>query len=343
MKNVAVLVINYNGKKYLDSCLKSLQSQTYKDFEVYLIDNGSSDGSVEYVRRNFPEVKIIKFDTNLGFAKAYNIAVNMVETKYVVFLNNDTIVDKEWLKNLYDEIVKDENIFAVGSKILLMDDKNRLHNAGSKIAPWGGGYDIGFLDYDRKCYNVKREVGAVCGASMIVRRDLFQKIGGFDDSFFAYFEDVDLCWRAWIYGYKVIYNPKSIVYHKLGGTWGRFENPRKIYFSTRNRLFTLIKNFKSLSDILKGILLSLPLDFLRVMFSLRNGNGHISYAILKAYYNVISHLRDLFKKRREIQHNRVISDDYLKKKGLIASTAEFINFAYNFVKNVFLKSQSKPK
>jgi GT2 family glycosyltransferase len=170
---VAVLVLNFNGKRHLSKCFSSLKEQVYGDFQVYLVDNCSTDGSVEYTKHNYAFVKIIQFRKNLGFAKAYNEAIKMVETDFVVLLNNDTCVDKYWLAELMDSVMEDKTIAAVGSKLLLMDRPDFLHNAGAKITPIGSGFDIGFGEKDSKQYNVKKEVGAVCGGSMLVPKKFF--------------------------------------------------------------------------------------------------------------------------------------------------------------------------
>jgi GT2 family glycosyltransferase len=260
--SVSVLVLNYCGKGYLRECLESLKNQTFSEYTVYVVDNGSTDNSVEYVHKYFPWVRIIAFRENLGFTKAYNEAIKMVDTNFVALLNNDTRVDRRWLQELMNAILEDELIAVTGSKILLYDNPDLVNHAGAKITPMGGGFDIGFFAKDGKQYNVKKYVGVVCGAAMLVRKQIWVKIGGFDDDYFSYFEDVDLCWRLWLNGYKVLYVPASIVYHKFGGSWGRISSPKRLYLGHLNKLRNMFKNLE-LSNLAKGIVISSGFDLMR--------------------------------------------------------------------------------
>jgi GT2 family glycosyltransferase len=314
---VAVLVINYNGKHYLRECLESLKNQTYSNYDVYVVDNGSVDGSVEYVKGYFPWVKIIAFKENLGFAKAYNEAIKIVDADLIALLNNDTQVDRRWLQELVSAILEDELIAAVGSKILLYDNPQLLNHAGAKITPIGGGFDIGLYDEDCEKYNVKKYVGAACGAAMLVRKDFFLKIKGFDEDFFAYFEDVDFCWRAWLYGHKVIYNPSSVVYHKFSGSWGR-KNPYKIFLGQRNKLMAIIKNFE-LRNMFIGLMILPIYDLFEVI---DRGFLRKDIRLIKAkfmgYIETIRNLQQIVQKRTEVQSKRVLFDRNLKSQGYIA-------------------------
>jgi len=325
---VAVLVLNYNGKIHLKECFESLKEQTYENYEVYLVDNASSDDSIEYTKRLFPWVKIIAFNRNWGFAEGYNRAIKLMKTNLIALLNNDTKVDKKWLEELVKAIVKDNKIIAVGSKILLYEDPRIINHAGAKITPIGGGFDIGFLRCDKgkgESYRSKY-VGAVCGAAMLVRRDLFLKIGGFDKHFFAYFEDTDFCWRAWLLGYKVLFVPSSIVYHKLGGSWGR-KSPIKVYLGQKNRIISLIKNFNLLL-LLRGLFLNIVYTSLKLLEFMLSRDTLSTISLLKAYFYVIRNIRDIIKKRIIIQSKRRINDTFLIKYGLIASLDECIKVYY---------------
>lgn len=342
MGRVAVLVLNYNGKRYLKACFDSLLKQDFKDFDIYLVDNNSSDGSVEFVKENFPQVKIIRFNKNLGFAEAYNRAISMVDAEYVVLLNNDVVVDKNWLRMLYNEISKHDDVFSVSSKIIIMN-KDRLHYAGAYILPSGGGVERGFFDRLRKIYDRPMETAAACGASMIVRRDLFLKLK-FDSDFFAYFEDLDLSWRAWKYGYRILYNPRSFLYHHLGGYWGLYDNPLKIYLITRNRIYTLIKNRDGKLNIIKGIILSLIIDFLRFIIFLRTRRYNILAiikAIVRAYISVLLNLKHLLIKRKIVMKNERISDKLLEKKGFILSTTDLLYLGIRFMREVLTEKKRK--
>ena len=320
---VAVLVINYNGKHYLRECLNSLKNQTYSDYYVYVVDNGSVDGSVEYVKGHFPWVRVIAFRENLGFAKAYNETIKTVDADLVALLNNDTRVDKRWLQELVSAILEDELIATVGSKILLYDNPQLLNHAGAKITSIGGGFDIGLYDEDCERFNVKKYVGAACGAAMLVRKDLFLKIRGFDEDFFAYFEDTDFCWRAWLHGFKVIYVPTAIVYHKFGGSWGPRNNPNRLFLGQRNRLISMIKNLE-FKNLCKAIPISLSYDVLRSLILIARRNIQGFFGMVKANFWIIINSKKIVVKRRIVQSYKRISDTYLKENGLMATLKECI-------------------
>ena len=320
---VAVLVINYNGKHFLKACLESLEKQTYKNYEVYIVDNASTDGSIEYVKQHFPWVKTIVFSENLGFAKAYNEATRIVNADYAVFLNNDTKVDANWLSELVKGALEDESVVAVGSKILFYAQPGILQHAGAQLALTGGGIDVGQYEKDDGKYDKRRFVGAVCGAAMLVRKDRFLSLGGFDDDFFAYFEDTDFCWRVWLHGYKVIYVPTSVVYHKFGGSWGPLESPRRIFLAQKNQAMSMIKNFE-LRNLVQGLILLLVYSGVKTLVFLRHKSYRSVFAMISASHLVLQNLRKVVCKRFVVQNSRVVSDKFLIDKGLIIGLKESI-------------------
>ena len=318
LPKVAVLVLNFNGKRYLENCFSSLRSQSYPRYDVYLVDNASSDDSIEYVRRNFPFVKVIALDKNYGFAEAYNKAIQAVDYRYIALLNNDTRVDFDWLRELVKAILIDDGIVACGSKILLERDTKRLNHAGGKLTPLGGGFDIGLLEEDSDLYSRMRYVGCVCGASMLIKRDAFSMIGGFDPDFFAYFEDVDFCWRAWLYGLKILYVPSSVVYHRFGGTWDSKISPKRMFLGERNRLLTAFKNLNR-SNLVKALAISIFFNAARIISLLRAGRYESAVSILLGDRWVVKNLRAVLCKRGTVQSRRVLSDEFLVERDLIAS------------------------
>lgn len=320
---VAVLVINYNGKHFLKACLESLEKQVYKNYQVYIVDNASTDGSIEYVKQHFPWVKTIVFSENLGFAKAYNEATRMINADYAVFLNNDTKVDANWLSELVKGALKDESVVAVGSKILFYAQPGILQHAGAQLALTGGGIDMGQYEPDDGKYDKRRFVGAVCGAAMLVRKDKFLSLGGFDDDFFAYFEDTDFCWRAWLHGYKVIYVPTSVVYHKFGGSWGPLESPRRIFLAQKNQAMSIIKNFE-LKNLVQGLILLLAYSGVKALVFLRHKSYRSVFAMISASHWILQNLRKMVYKRFVVQNSRVLSDKFLIDKGLIIGLKESI-------------------
>lgn len=329
---VAVLVLNYNGKNHLAECLQSLLILDYENYKVYVVDNGSADGSVKYANELFPWVEVIAFEKNLGFAKAYNEAIKKVDADLVALLNNDTKVDRKWLQELVNAILEDKLIAAVGSKILLYDNPQLLNHAGAKITLIGGGFDIGLYRQDANEYNMKKPVGAVCGAAMLVKKDVFLEMGGFDDDFFAYFEDTDFCWRAWLYGYKVIYVPTSVVYHKLGGSWGR-SSPQKVFLGEKNRLSSMIKNVEWVNLII-GLFLTICFNMIRTIIYSRNRAHNMVLSVIKADLWISKNIPKIMNKRI-LQKKRVVKRDHtLFELGVIASVGESIRefFRLNFTK-----------
>jgi len=320
-----VLVLNYNGLRFLDGCFRSLEKLNYPDYEVVFIDNASSDDSVDYVRHNFPWVKVVIHENNYGFCEGYNRSINYAEGEYLAFLNNDTIVDQDWLTGLVTA-AHEHQADICGSKILLFDEPRLINHIGAKITPLGSGYDLAFGTKDSKTYNSQKPVftAAACGAAMLIKKETFLKLGGFDPDYFAYFEDVDLCWRAWLQGYRVMHIPSSVIYHKFGGSWGssRYSESRTFY-GQKNRLANIIKNFE-LINVVKGLAISLVYDILRVVMFFATGKFRNILALSNGTFCFIKQLPQTLNKRKAIQKSRQVSDKQLYRLGLIASLRECI-------------------
>lgn len=254
-KFVSVVILNYNGKHFLNVCLASLQDMDYpkKDYEIVLVDNASTDGSADFVRKKFPSVNLVQSQKNIGFASGCNLGVENAKGKYVVMLNNDTSVDKDWLTHLYNKIDSDSNIAAVNSKVLLFKTirgQRLVQNTGVVVFKNGYACDRGAVikdrsmvyEFDNPYYDQEADLIAFCGASVIIRRDVFDKLGGFDDSYFIYYEDVDLSLRIRRLGYRIVYEPKSLVDHVHSGTMVQ-SSIKFNYNAEKNRLATLFKHF----------------------------------------------------------------------------------------------------
>ena len=243
---VAVLILNFNGIKWLETCIPSVTQSTYPNFTVYVIDNGSTDGSQDFVRTQFPTVRLLTFRTNLGFAEAYNHAVAEVDADYVLFLNNDTsILTRNWIELLVECLEMNSDVVAVGCKLVTMKDPQVLDSVGVMgIKYWRGFVDIGKNEGDRGQYDHPPLTPfSVCGAAMLVSKNAFDLVGGFDSKFFAYVEDVDLSWRLRLRNFKLAYEPAAKVAHCYSGsreTAGL--DPRKLYLSHRNVLRAILKN-----------------------------------------------------------------------------------------------------
>src|ERR1044071_9911170 len=221
-KRGSIIIPNYNGQKFLGDCIDSIHRLDFsrENYEIILVDNASSDGSCEFIVSNYPDVFSIQAKSNLGFAKGCNLGIENSSGEYIVLLNNDTVVDPNWLRELVSIAEADKSVAIVGSKLLFMQNPNVIQNASSYLTDKGDGGDLRAHQPDEGQYDTTREVMAVCGASMLIKRTLIEEIGALDEDFFAYYEELDLCYRARLYGKKIIFAPKSFVYHVHAGTSG---------------------------------------------------------------------------------------------------------------------------
>jgi len=219
-QKASIIILNWNGKHFLDMCLSSVLNQTYKDFEVMVVDNASTDGSVEYVREKYPMIKIVQNDKNLGFAKGCNVGIRHSDADYIVTLSNDTRVEPNWLEELIRVAETDKRIGICGSKLVLMDSPNIYNSAGFFLILNAYIYDRAAF-YKRKkigLYEKLEQVDGVCAASALYRKKMLDEVGLFDERFFFGHDDIDLSWRAKHYGWKAMYVPTSVCYHKMLGS-----------------------------------------------------------------------------------------------------------------------------
>ena len=236
LPKVSVIIINYNGKKLLEKCLESLFKIEYDNFEVIIVDNNSTDNSIDFLRKNYPSVIIIKLDSNKGFAEPNNVAAKITKGDFLLFLNNDTIVTPNFISEMI-KVIKNDKKISICQSLLLKSD-NSIDSSGD------------FIDELGVCFNSKlkttevKEIFSARGASMLIQKKTFNLIGGFDEKFFATFEDVDLGWRSWILGYKSVLVPKSIVYHTGGQTVNIFKN-EIAFHGFKNQLAMKITNFEN--------------------------------------------------------------------------------------------------
>ncbi len=242
-KKVSIIIPNYNGQKHLGACIDSLHRLNFprEDYEIIIVDNASSDNSCEFILSTHPDVVLIKAEKNLGFASGCNLGITNSLGKYIVLLNNDTRVDPNWLKELVAVADGDEAVGIVGSKLLFMQPPHAIQNAMSYLTDRGDGGDLGTHQPDEGQYNTTRQGMAVCGASMLIKRTLIQDIGALDEDFFAYYEDADLCYRTRLYGKKIVFAPKSVVYHIHAATSVEW-SPFFTFLVLRNKLLIHLKN-----------------------------------------------------------------------------------------------------
>ncbi len=310
---MAVLILNYNGASFLPACFESVLASDYPSFDVVLIDNHSSDGSVAWTRAAHPDVHIIENLENMGFASAYDRAIRTLEYPLVVLLNNDTTVHPRWLTTLVDVLESDERIAACGSRILMMHDPSILDHGGGLLTWIGSGLDVGKWSRNTQGASTPTETGFACGAALLVNREAYLRVGGFDTTYVMYHEDVDLCWRLRMAGYTIMQVPSSMVYHHGGGghSQGIDMHPSRTRFSQRNRLANILKNMGS-GRVPVALAVSSLYDLLRVARLALTGKKDVLRAIVGGYGEILSSLDDVLSKRRIVQRGRVLPEREMK-------------------------------
>lgn len=239
MKSVTIVIPNYNGLHFMEPCMKALKAQTCQDFDILIVDNGSTDGSEAWLKENC--IPTIFMGTNTGFPCAVNAGIKAARTPYVLLLNNDTEPEPGFVEELLKAIGRSKKIFAVSSKMIQLYHKDLIDSAGDMYSLMGWAYQRGVgrssAGYNRPC-----EVFSACAGAAIYRREVFDIIGYFDEMHFAYLEDVDICYRAKIYGYHNRYCPAAVVYHVGSGTSGSRYNEFKVRLAARNHIYLNYKN-----------------------------------------------------------------------------------------------------
>lgn len=324
---VSIVIPNFNGRKYLEICLSSIQNLTYPHFEIIVVDNASTDGSVDFVKANYPRVKLLVNAVNLGFAEGCNVGIRNAKGNYVALLNNDIEVDPYWLKELILIAQSDPRIAICASKIMMFHNRKVFNSAGGEYDVYGSGHDRGLYEFDHGQYSRVEEVFFACGGAMLVRREILREIGLFDLRYFMYGEDVDLCWRAWLRGYMVVYVPSAVVYHKYGGTMEPL-TARRLYLTSRNSLCSILKNYSSKS-LAEALFRFFSLKVGEILLFLVSCRANASIALLKAtLWNVIS-LSETWRKRREVQMLRKVSDCEIKRL-LVKESIELRRFLQGY-------------
>jgi len=314
---VSIIILNYNGLPYVQACLASVLRSDHASFEVVFIDNNSTDGSLEYVSKSFgneSRLKIVRNYMNYGYAKGNNLGVRYADGEYLVFLNVDTAVEYDWLINLIGFLNSHPDVGIVQCKLKSMDDRAVLDCTGHFIDWFGIAFVLGHGERDEGQYDTANKIFAAGGAAFGIRRNVFEKLGGFDEDFFMLFEEDDLCWRAWIAGYGVFYVPNSVVYHKSAAIRSAMGAYKNLYLSRRNRMISMLKNY-SVGNLLRFMPISIILVFAIAFFT----RYKVEY--LKAFRNslifVCKDTRAVIRKRRAVAQSRVLTDRYLIDQGII--------------------------
>jgi GT2 family glycosyltransferase len=245
---VAIVILNWNGRKFLETFLPFVTASNYPSYEVIIADNGSTDDSVSFIQTYYPGLRVITFKENLGFAKGYNQALQIVESDYFMILNSDVETGKDWLEPMVDLLESDITIAACQPKILSYDNRNTFEYAGAAGGwldkygyPFAKGRVFDVCEEDRGQYDQAEPIFWASGAALFIRARVFHEQKGFDEYFFAHQEEIDLCWRVQLAGYKIFSCPESVVYHVGGGTLPR-GNSLKTYLNFRNNRIMLSKN-----------------------------------------------------------------------------------------------------
>lgn len=296
----SVILVNYNGRSHLERSLPSVLSTVTPEDEVLLVDNGSTDGSAGWVAERFPTVRLVPSLTNGGFASGCNLGARHARGEYLVFLNPDTTVVPGWLDALLSPL-SDPQVALVTPCILQMDDPTRINTAGNAVHLTGLAYCRG-VGMPPEAFPIPEDVAAVSGAAFAVRRDVWEALGGMDESFFLYVEDTDLSWRAWLAGYQCRFVPQPVVYHDYDLRFGK----GKFFFQERNRYLLLLKNLRW-----RTLLLLLPSLFLAevvtwgflLMYDPRRWREKV-----RAYLWLLRHGREIRARRREVQARRRARD-----------------------------------
>ncbi len=312
----AIVILNWNGRNFLHDFLPFVLKYKPLSAKIYVADNNSSDTSCELISVNFPEVELIKLEKNYGFAKGYNEALKKINAKYYILLNSDIEVTENWIDPIITYLDDNLDVAACQPKIKSWHNKEYFEYAGA-----GGGF-IDFLGYpfcrgrifqelekDIGQFNDIKEVFWASGACMFVRANIYHKLGGFDEDFFAHMEEIDFCWRTKNEGYKIVYNPQSTVYHIGGGTLPK-NNSHKTYLNFRNNFCLLYKNLPK-DQLISIFFYRMILDGIAAVKFLLDGSYKDLAAVFKAHLYFYRNLPKLAKKRKSLTQNHV-SEIYKK-------------------------------
>lgn len=318
---VSVVLVGYNAKHFLQKCLGSLMNGTFKNIEVIYIDNGSTDGTSEYIKRNHPYIRLFRNDRNVGFSPAHEGILEKIKGDAVLLLNTDTILKRNLLSELVDVLYSKKDIGAVQPKILMYPLTNKIDSIGSFLLLNGLLYHMGYeKDQNLKIYNKPMEIFSTKGAIMLIRKNVLKKVsfppqGGyktciFDMDYFTAFEDTDLCHRIWLSGYRIIYVPSAVAHHIGGGTVKKLIKSFVIFNSEKNRLMTYIKNM-SLPFLFKMLpLLVIMLQVESLIYLIIRRNLSCFIGVQKAFLWNIWYLKNTLNKRAYVQKKiRKVNDE----------------------------------
>jgi len=340
-KSVAIVILNFNGAEHLKSYMPDLLAFTPKDStNIYIVDNASSDESLAWIKKKYPEVTVTYLKKNFGFAEGYNKGLDSIQADYFLLLNNDVRVSEGWLSPLIARIESDADIVAVQPKIRSDKEPQYFEYAGAAGGcmdvfgyPFCRGRIFDTLEKDHGQYDDPAPIFWTSGAAMLIKSDLFYRAGGFDADFFAHQEEIDLSWRLLRAGYKIYYEPQSIVYHLGGGTLS-YSNPHKVFLNFRNNIITLIKNEPGFKFIWL-VPIRLVLDTIAAIKFLYDKKSQAAMSIWRAYVYILKNLPYLIQKRRSTASR--VRD--IRNARQLSSTVSKVRFSKSILFEYFIRSK----
>jgi len=304
----SIVIPNWNGAQHLPTCLDSLRRQTYPHVEVIVADNGSTDGSLELLSRDYPEVRALALGENLGFTGACNAGMQAAQGEFVVLLNNDTKADPRWVAEIVAAFERHPEAGLVASKLLLFDRRDTFHTAGDFYRVNGIPGNRGVWQKDEGQYDYEEPVFNACGGSAAYRRTMLDQIGLLDEDFFFSCEDLDLAWRAQLAGWKCVYTPRAVVYHKLKASGG---GVTASFHDGRNFIYLLAKDYPG--DLWRAHRRAILRAQLRITAeALRAWRGAAARARLRGQLAGLLTIPRMLRKRREVQRSRIVDRSYLE-------------------------------
>lgn len=316
---ISIIIPHWNGIDVLSECLESLKKSTYQNKEIIVVDNASTDGSQEWIKENHPDIILIENYQNHGYAGGCNRGVSTAKGDWLLFLNNDTIHEPDWLEHLADAATSQNDIVAVQPKIRNYYERKLFDYAGGA----GGHMDLFcfpfakgrlFLEQEEDSgqYDTADDIFWASGTAFMVRKDIFEHAGRFDETFFAHQEEIDLCWRLQLMGNRIVFEPKAVVYHKNAVSLP-MHSFRKYYLNHRNSFFMLLTNY-NLPLTLYFLPVRLMLEFVAIAYALAKWDLRHFGAVFKSLFWLIIHPFVIIKKRRLIRKVRIINDREILKK-----------------------------
>lgn len=298
---LTIVIPTYNGLHHLQDCLASLQTQTRRDFETIVVDNHSSDGTCEFLRDHYPEIRVIRLPCNRGFAPAVNRGLEAARGEFIALLNNDTVVEPGWLEALVNKLMQEPNLGACSSLLLLASPAGAVDTIGDGFTIAGFSYKIGWLEAEGPQHQIERRVFGACGGAALYRRKLLQQIGLLDESYFAFIEDGDLAFRAQLAGAQTAYVPAARVHHKLRATAGQ-GSPLSEFLCYRNQTMMTLKDFPLGLLILYSPHILLHTAVVLLRFLVKGG----LWTVLRAYLAAFREWPTIMRERKFVHARRVV-------------------------------------